>query len=639
SSAWRTEWSSRTRERLMRFVSLLAWLMLRPWRRHPVRQALTVLSIALGVALFLATELTLGAIGNAVEGGQQTLAAGADLTAGRASAGLSMAEVRALRARAEFATVAASVVAHARTADGQRLSLVGVEPAHGMRLLGEGAAAEVDFVRLALDPRALVLTREGAQALGVGRDDALELATARGRQRLVVAGLVDVPPAARTLLRDCAFLPLASAQRLLGHGDRVDRVDLWLAPGTDLAAGREAVRACAPTATVGTPADRAQQQLGALAGLRAMLVLESLLALLVALFFIYNTVSAAVADRSRDAGLLRCLGLTRGGLRALLLGEAACAGALGFAAGAGLGFLLGRAALSIMVATVGLLYLQIPPVEDVHFRGGELAAAFALAVGLSLLAAMLASRSLVRLPALAFLRPVLAGTLQARRLRAAAVFGLALLLGAFALGMLAPSPPPFPVGRIVSLLLPAGLGLAAPLLVVAAARRLRALAARRGSVSLLLAIDAIVAHPTRTALTIVAFALSLGLVVGHGGVAGSMTATVRNWLLRAIPGDVIVGASFASALPDFPIDAAVAEPLRALPGVEAVVRLRAVRIPLGERHAMCMALDLAEARGRSEHDYVAGARDDAIARCIAGEAVIVSENLSFRAGLRLGDPV
>ncbi len=630
---------------MARYLLLLRWLLLRPWRRNPVRQCLTVLSIGLGVALFLATELTMGAVEEAVQAGQKALAAGADLTVSCGSAGLTAEELGKLRQRPEFAAVAGSVQAQARRTDGDgQLTLLGVEPAQVARILGldasAGAGSDLDLGQLALDPRALVLTREGLLENGVQRGAELTLLTARGRLVFIVAGVVDAPPAVRQALKACAFLPLAAAQRHFGRQGKVDRVDLKLALGVDPSDGKAAARACVTSgASIATPAERTDDQLAALSGLRAMLVLESLLALLVALFFIYNTVAAAVADRTRDAGLLRCLGLTRGGLRALLLGEAACAGLLGLCVGTGLGFVLGRVALKIMVTTVGILYLQLPPIDSVRFHGAELLAAAAMSIGLSVVAATLASRSLTQKGALEFLRPVLTGTLQVRGLRRAAWLGVALLAVAVGLAALWPRPSALPIGRVVALTLPAGIGLLAPYLVVQVVGWLRFRLGPRASVPLLMALDATRTHPTRTAMTVTAFALSLGLVIGHGGVGNSMTTTLQSWLRRAIPGDVILGASFASAVPTFPIDSAVLEPLRALPGVVDIVRLRGVRVALGDRYVMCLAIDLAAAKTRSDHHYVAGERDDAVRRCVAGEAVIVAENLAYKVGLRLGDKI
>lgn len=633
---------------MRRHARLVSWLLIRHWRHHPVRQALTVFSLALGVALYLATDLTLGAIGAAVSTTQEALAGDADLTVSRGSSGLLPDEVKRLRQRPEFAAVAPTVQASAvLLREGKRertLTVVGLDPAQVGRVLRGATPAvkgqQLDFVRLALDPRAIVLTELGGERLHAGLGAELVLTTARGEGRFVVAGLVAVPHAAREVLAGYAFLPLASAQRHFGRGSRVDRVDLVLAQDVTKETGRSAARASvSDSAVVTSHAERGEDQLSAIAGFRAMLVLESLLVFVVALFFIYNTISAAVADRAKDAGLLRCIGLDRRGLRGLFLLEAGCSGAIGLGLGLVLGFFLARLGLAFMVQSVGTLYFQVPDVESLQVRGSEVLVAAALAIGTALFAALLACRPLTRGPVLEFLRPVTSAALQVKGMRRTAGIGLLLLGVAIVLPFVMPPRGPFPLGRVVSLLLPASIGLVAPYAFVLGAGALRRRLARRAPLPVLLALDATRAHPARTAMTITAFALSLGLVIGHGAVGRSMTDTLRAWLMTAIPGDLILGTGVASPVPSTPIEKELFAPLRTLPGVTDLVHMRLVRLATAEHAFMCLALDLEAASRHSSRTFVAGDPALALPRCAKGEAVLVSENLALKLGLHVGDPL
>ena len=64
-------------------------------------------------------------------------------------------------------------------------------------------------------------------------------------------------------------------------------------------------------------------------GFELNLAAMSLLSLIVGMFLIYNTVSASVARRRREIGILRSLGVTRNEVRALFLGEAVVLGSIG----------------------------------------------------------------------------------------------------------------------------------------------------------------------------------------------------------------------------------------------------------------------------------------------------------------------
>ncbi len=626
----------------MRALKLLSWLFLRGWRRHPIRQGLSVLSIALGVALYLSTEITTGSIMKSLEMAQGALHTGIDLSLTHDAAGIPHDVVEALEARPEFSAVSGMVQVHALAPDGTTLTILGVDPARDAKL----RRLEVGFrfapggpLKLASDPGAILLTEAGLEHLGLGLGDRLRLATASGVREFTIAGAASVSGPAREVLRDYGFLLLSTAQRLFSREGRVDRVDLALAPGVGRDAGSRAAREVAPGCSIATPDEAVQAFHESLSGFRAILIVNSLMALLVAVFFIYNTVSASVAERSRDAGLLRSVGLTRAGLYLLFLGEAAFAGVLGLASGALLGLALARGSLAVMVQTVGTLYFSIPPVSGITLEPSQLLEAAVLAIGVAGIASGLACHPLARRRPLEILRPALVAAMEHRRLVRLGWVGLGLFAAAVVLPFAAPRARSWPIGRLEVLLLPAGIALLAPALLLLVVTWLRRFVSRRARPALWLALDATRTHPARTAVTVTAFALSLGLVIGHGAMARAMIGTLSDWLVHTIPGDVIVGGNAGSPLSVFTFSEAALEPLHKLPGVDAVFRLRFVNVRLGQRTVACFALDLGLARSRARHEFLEGDPEDIFRRCIAGEAIFISDNLAWMTGFKTGDRV
>ena len=95
------------------------------------------------------------------------------------------------------------------------------------------------------------------------------------------------------------------------------------------------------------------------AAFRTNLTALSLLALVVGMFLIYNSMTFSVVQRRPLFGTLRCLGVTRGEIGVLVLGEAVMVGALGSLLGLGLGVILGQGAVQAVTQTINDLYFVV----------------------------------------------------------------------------------------------------------------------------------------------------------------------------------------------------------------------------------------------------------------------------------------
>lgn len=622
---------------------LLSRLLLRTWRLHPLRQGLTALSVALGVALFVSTQLTADAIFSAVEHASSALDAGVDLVVSRDVAGVSEESLEQLRARPEFAAASGVVQVEAQYERRLDLTLFGVDPEADRAVRGgaaEVSLAEVDVLAFLTDRSAVALTRGLLRLLGRSVGDSIDLSTAAGVKTFRVAAAIEVPPEYETAALPFGFLPLASAQELFGRRGFVDRVDVALAPGVDLERGVDAARLCVDAAAVvQTTGERLGEQTAALDGFRGILVVSGLIALLVAIFFVFNTASAAMAERTRDAGMWRALGLTRGGLLALLAGEAAVLGLLGFAGGLFLGRGVANLTVDTAASIVNQVHFRVPPIEGLALAPRVVAESLLLALGAALLASLLAGLSLLRRPPLESLSPLRASQRGQRSVLRSAAVGAALLALSVGFAAFHPGASRQYVGRVTALTLPAGFALLAPAAVAWIAAAARRSAFARLPPAAWLALDAVRAHPARTALTVTAFALSLGLMIGQGAVLRGMHETLSDWLRRAVPGDVLIAGSSTVPLAMIPFREEAVAPLRELPGVEDVFRMRFGRTRVNGVDLVLVAFDIAVARKRADYRFLAGEREsvlDATERC---EGVFIAENLQWNQGIGVGDSI
>src|SRR5262249_10936430 len=140
---------------------------------------------------------------------------------------------------------------------------------------------------------------------------------------------------------------------------------------------------------------RAGAQAGATASMTAAFTLNlralSLLALVVGMFLIYNTMTFSVVQRRTLLGTLRALGVTRGEVFGLVALEALAIGAVGTLLGIGLGMGLAQGLLHLVTRTINDLYFALS-VRDVHLTPVAALGGVARGTGTTLTAALAPAR-------------------------------------------------------------------------------------------------------------------------------------------------------------------------------------------------------------------------------------------------------
>jgi putative ABC transport system permease protein len=105
-----------------------------------------------------------------------------------------------------------------------------------------------------------------------------------------------------------------------------------------------------------------------------------LMAVVIALLGIVNTLALSVFERTRELGLLRAIGMTPRQLRAMIRGESVVISLIGAVAGAGLGMGLG-AALVRALRDQGFTKIAIPGTQVLMYLGLAAVAGVIAAMG------------------------------------------------------------------------------------------------------------------------------------------------------------------------------------------------------------------------------------------------------------------
>ena len=269
---------------------------------------------------------------------------------------------------------------------------------------------------------------------------------------------------------------------------------------------------------------------------RLNLTALSLLALVCGVFLIYNTMVFSVVQRRTLIGTLRALGVTRGQVFALVLGEAAVVALLGTAAGLGAGVLLARELVRLVTQTINDLYFVVS-VRELAVPAGVLIKGGAIGIGATLAAALAPAIEATRAaPRAAQIRSALEARL--RRVLPRVTLAGAVLLAAGA-GLLA-----FP-GLVVSFAglfaVILGAALLAPGATVVFMNLLRPVMGALFGILGRMAAGGVVASLSRTAVAIAALVIAVSATIGIGVMIDSFRGTVVRWLESTLRSDVYLG--------------------------------------------------------------------------------------------------
>ena len=602
---------------------------LRDLVRRPLHTGLMVLGVALGVSVVVAIDLANSAARRGFVRSAEAVAGRATHQVRGGSAGLPQEVYRQLRVEHGVRPSAPVVegVVLAPDLGRQPLRVLGVDPlaeAPFRGHLGAGQLADPAFGALLTDPAAVIVGAAFAERHGLAPGSSLRVLAGDRRETLRVLGVVEnADPESRRALDALLLLDVGAAQRLLGMPGRISHVDLILADSDTAAlaawlpAGARVVRASEQAETV--------EQLTAAFELN--LVALSLLALVVGMFLVYNTVLFSVVQRRAVFGTLRALGTTPGQLFRMILCETLLCAALGSVLGVGLGYVLGQSAVRLVTRTINDLYYVVsvsgaPLTFETSVKG------VATGLGAALLAALGPALEAARVEPLTALRPSTFESRARRLMPGLALAGFAVSAFGAAGLVLATRSLLASFAALFAVVL--GIALVAPAFTVGLMKLSRPAAARLLGPVGRLATGSVARAVSRTGVAVAALMVAVSVTIGVSVMIASFRSTVVNWLELTLQADIYVSPpSPGGARNAVPLSADVPALVAAVPGVAEVetVRLVLVPSPLGE--VRLAVTEGTRERSASLYRFSEGSPRDTWARVREG-AVLVSEPFAFR---------
>jgi putative ABC transport system permease protein len=512
-------------------------LLLAQLREQPTRFFVTVLALALGVALgssvFLVNTSALNEFGLATK----RLVGEADIVIRGPRDGFSeQVFVDLARNPAVDALSPVLELEVALSGRNDTLKVLGLDPFRAAVLQPALIGDIGDGVFQLFRPDAIYLSSAAARALKLERGDPLPVTVGSSSKTLHVLGIL--PQA--TYPQPLGLMDIASAQWAFNAVGRVNRIDLRLTPGTDVEALRRDLGKALPAGVLAiAPQVERDRAVTVTRAYRVNLNMLALVALFTGAFLVFSTQSLSVLRRRRSLALLRALGVTQRQLRRALLGEGVALGALGSLLGVILGLIIAAAILKYLTADLGNGQLRAVG-ASLKAAPLQLLAFFAIGILIAGVGAWVPARNAAHQPPARALK----GGDDDYQVTARVGWrgGLGLLMLGTALAWLPPigGLPVFGYAAIAALLL------GAVLLVPAVTLKGLGLAPRTHRIVLDTAVAQLRENVSLSALSLASIIVSFSLMVAMAIMIHSFRVSFDHWLGKLLPADLQLREPFGN---------------------------------------------------------------------------------------------
>lgn len=625
-------------------LALFREISLRHWLKSPLRSALVIVGISLGVALHVATETASDSIFAAFGEFVERISGRADLSVEGGSVGVPTTLVADLSEVEGVDHVAATLELTAQAPElHETLLIFGVDMLGDLHFLPFDAAdGEKEVIKDPLsfvnDPLAVLLSRKFATRHNLAAGDTVQLLTSEGEKPFKVRGLLEDSGPAASFGGQVAVMFMDAAQVSFARGIYADRIDIALAEGADPAETKAAIQeAIGDGYRVESPASMGDRLQAMVEPLRGALWLSGFLAMLVGGFLVYNSVGVAVAQRRREIGMLRAFGVTRGATTFLFCAEAAILALPGIALGLWLGSVLSELSTAKALHSINQLYFSVPEVQAkltpklmlVSGSAGMITAIFS---------AYWPARQGARTDPAIILRGSSAVEKEPIPTKKYAVIGAFIAASAWL-----PQLQGHRAGAAYSIMATLiGIGFMTPALIKTVRRGILRVVDLGMGISARLGLDYVERSLGRSTVNVLALMVAVSMSVSVGGWLSSFEQSIVSWADR-------VGVADLSVTQGSPIldrqhvayGEDVVARVEALPEVEAVQPFRIIDQTVGGKMLRVVATDLATFAAQSDKrdkgwKVVSGASIDEALQA-KGNNAILSENGAKLLGVDAGD--
>lgn len=606
--------------------------------KHPWQFGLSVLGIAMGVAIVVSIDIANFSSSTAFNLSLNAVAGKATHQITGTSEGIPDSLYSYLRITKGFRNIAPVIETYLsiqNTNDSAKriFKLLGIDPFAERPFRDYLSQTEVsvegglkEFLTV---PNSVILSKESLIKLNKRTGDSMRVLINGMEKTVFINGIIKEDDQNKSALENLIITDISSAQILTERSSRLDYIDLIIKNESE----EKLIKSLLPEGfqlqKSGSRSETAEQMLEAF---NINLTSLSLLALIVGLFLIYNTMTFSVVQRKVLIATFRSIGVTSGEVSKMILLEAMITGIIGTLAGFAAAYFISKYLLIYISQTINDLYFVVS-VREIYISPAIILKGLSLGILATIISAIKPSREASEVhPRSAMIRSEQESSLI-KKVPGMSIAGIIFVItGAVILF--------FPSKNIwLSYfgILPViiGFALLTPVIIILTEKIFSPVYKKLFGITGKIASGSIIQNISRTYIAIAALALAVAATVGVGTMISSFRSTVVEWLEARLNADIFISApSLISRRNDAVLPEEILTKIRSLDEVKDVNFYREIEISQDDKRYHLIASGISK-RSYSGFKFKEGDPEEAWKKFEEGE-LFLSEPFAYKNDLAAG---
>lgn len=617
----------------------LAWR--HAWRRL-LQSLFFIVGIAIGVAAVVAIDLANSSVSRAFSYSTESIVGKTTHRIVGGSTGIDQKIYVDLRRKLgyQLCTPIISAYVTSKQLDQQPIQLLGIDIFSSLAFNtdssnGLNSVDPVQLSRFMVQPNSAIISIQFASRHQLQINATVDVNFHGRSRRVTICQIIDGGDG-NSSVDNILLVDISTAQEISGKISRLDRIDLIIPENSGRQKIQSAIESMLP---MGVRLEANREKSGAtrqmLSAFQLNLTALSLLALVVGVFLIYNTVTFSVVQRRPTIAILRAIGMTRREIFTLVLTEGIILGIIGTGVGLLVGTLLGQATVDAVVGTINDIFF-VTSVRQVSTAPIVYLKSILIGLSASIISAIAPAYEATNVPPLTALRRSDTEEKVNRILPWVSLIGLLTLVFGFLL--LIPNwHLVIAFGGVFAVLI--GFALLSPLMTLILMKIISPIL--KGSLGLIgsMAARDIMRSLSRTSVAITALMVAVSVIIGVGLMTSSFRRTVQRWLFDLLQADIFISGPRVAGSATTSLAPKVVEVISEIPSIERILTNREVQVTSVEVGSLQLVAVSEDIAGERRQYKSAKGSIRQTWQAVESGGIVINEPMAVRFKLEVGDRV